>query len=405
MISKDFEEHIIFEKIEQFTSRIEESELKENLDLESYSFLESSIQYIEDRLKITIPILINKKELDSLSELIGTSLEHINYFISNSSNAHITNANNNLFSALNVVKNIPLPFSKNDFNFSKAISNFKNAVQEKYESLEQEKISLENEVLEVKTDLENNQEELERVSELLKEKEEKIVELTEEFEEKYEKITNEFQDIYNSNKEEYREEINELQSDFRKEVDDLKEKINIDTTDLVNKLEKKLIDAKKIVNIVGNVGVTGNFQNIANEHKATANNWRLVAIIFMSLLSGLLVFTIWDISNGVNFDWVKSLIRIIAAAALSYPATYAAKESSRHRELESFNRRNELELASIEPFIELLPEEKKQEIKENLVKKYFGNNIIREKLNESKDEISVGGFEKIIKAIIPILNK
>ena len=126
----------------------------------------------------------------------------------------------------------------------------------------------------------------------------------------------------------------------------------------------------------------------------------------MLALSGLLIYTIWDIS-GDTFDWTKSLVRILAAAALSYPATYAARESSKHRKLENLNRKAELELAAINPFIELLPEQKKQEIKEKLVEKYFGNNqnIISD-LDEKGDEnISIGTIERIVKTLLPFIKK
>ena len=126
----------------------------------------------------------------------------------------------------------------------------------------------------------------------------------------------------------------------------------------------------------------------------------------MFVLSGLLIYTIWDISSD-TFDWTKSLVRILAAAALSYPATYAARESSKHRKLENLNRKAELELAAINPFIELLPEQKKQEIKEKLVEKYFGNNqnIISD-LDEKGDEnVSIGTIERIVKTLIPFIKK
>lgn len=122
----------------------------------------------------------------------------------------------------------------------------------------------------------------------------------------------------------------------------------------------------------------------------------------MIIFSGLLVWTIIDLSAD-GFNWTKSLIRLIAAAALSYPATYAARESSKHRRLETINRNAELELASINPFIEILPEAKKQAIKEKLVEKYFGNdrNSLADNPKE-KEELSIGAFEKILNAVSKI---
>ena len=119
----------------------------------------------------------------------------------------------------------------------------------------------------------------------------------------------------------------------------------------------------------------------------------------MAVFSFLLVWTIIDLSAD-GFDWTKSLIRLLAAAALSYPATYASRESSKHRRLETENRNVELELASINPFIEILDDNKKQAIKEKLVEKYFGNDN-KNSLNKEVDSegLSISALEKIINAI------
>lgn len=150
------------------------------------------------------------------------------------------------------------------------------------------------------------------------------------------------------------------------------------------------------------MGVTGNYQNIANSHKSNADFWRIMAIIFMTVFSGLLVWTIIDLSSA-GFDWVKSTIRLVAAAALSYPATYAARESSKHRKLETQNRNAELELASINPFIENLSDDKKQIIKEKLAEKYFGNNRNDDFLNEQETEgLSIPAVERLLNALAKI---
>ena len=86
------------------------------------------------------------------------------------------------------------------------------------------------------------------------------------------------------------------------------------------------------MNVIGNVGVTGNYQIIANEHKKSADNRRKLATTFMCILSGLLIFSIWKIGD-VDYDWHKAIIRIIASAILIYPATYASRESGKHKKL------------------------------------------------------------------------
>ncbi len=88
-----------------------------------------------------------------------------------------------------------------------------------------------------------------------------------------------------------------------------------------------------------------------------------------------------------KYDWHIFLLRIIAVSFLIYPAQYAAKESTEHRKLENINRKIELDLAIINPFIELLNDSTKKQIKEKLVDRYFNiNNISIENDIKNKDE-------------------
>ena len=371
----------------------------EKIDVENLSFFQSVFDYISQRIKLTLPDLVQVSEMDALSNEISAGVTQINNFLGNNNAGHLTNATNNFNSSLTRIRNFPIPLSKNDFNFSKKIANFESTAIKKFKTLEKEKESIEKSLTEFQTDLENKDKEIKRLIKLVEDKETEIKNLNSNFQTEFNNIKTNQSQSFEADKKAFRSEIDTAKNTFRTEIDGLKTEIDTDTSELVNNLNKKLEEAKKIVNVIGNVGVTGNYQIIANEHKKTANFWRGMAIAFMIIFSGLLVWTIIDLSAD-GFNWTKSLIRLIAAAALSYPATYAARESSKHRRLETINRNAELELASINPFIEILPEAKKQAIKEKLVEKYFGNdrNVLSDNTKEN-EELSIGAFEKILNAV------
>lgn len=405
MIPENFKGHTLFEKLEQLNQRLTDDEAKEKIDVENMSFFETVYQYISDRIKLTIPLLVQDKEMNALSTEIDAGLQQINAFLGNNNVGHLTNATNNFNSSLTRIRNFPLPFAKNDFNFSKAIADFQDTVTKKYELLKAEnnELTLKSEAF--KLDLEQKESEIERLFKLLDSKETEIQNLNTNFQTEFTNIKTKSEQVFETDRTTFRNEIETDKGAFRNEIQELKDGIDTDTSELINTLNQKLEEAKKLVNVIGNVGVTGNYQIIANEHKTAANFWRWVAIGFMATLSGLLVWTIIDLAEQ-GFDWTKSLIRIIGAAALSYPATYAARESSKHRKLETVNRTAELELASINPFIETLDDTKKQEIKAKLVEKYFGNsNTISDSDDKEKEGMSISGFEKILKAILPLMNK
>lgn len=400
MTSENFENHNIFDRLKSLEEVLSNDDSKEKIELEKLSFFQTIFSYTNQRVKLTIPDLLQQTELDALSNELNAGTVHINNFIGDGNVGHLNNATNNFIAVINRIKGFPIPVSNKDFNFSRKIAEFENTVKSKYKSLEKQKAQLETAISEFEVDLEDKEAEIQRLLKLIESKETEIQNLTSTFRTDFENIKSAHNQSFQNDRTTFRNEIDSDKEQFREEIDNLKKDIDTDTSEMVENLNAKLEEAKKIVNVIGNVGVTGNYQNIANEHKRTANFWRWVAIGFMAVFSGLLIWTLVDLSAD-GYDWTKSLLRLLAAAALSYPATYAAKESSKHRKLENINRTAELELSSVDAFIEMLDNTKKQDIKAKLVDKYFGNDKSRvlDTNNKENEELSVGGFEKIIDAI------
>lgn len=70
MTPEKFKSHQLFEKIEQLSQRLGEDEIKETIELEKLAFFDSVHQYITDRIKLTIPILVQEAEMTALSSEI-----------------------------------------------------------------------------------------------------------------------------------------------------------------------------------------------------------------------------------------------------------------------------------------------------------------------------------------------
>ena len=393
MTTAEFQNHTVFQKTEQLVSRLNEEEVKEKLELEKLDFFLTAAQFLTDRLKVTLPTLLPIAELNAVSLEFENALAQINAYIGNNNVGHIPNAVNNINSALTYIKNFPIPYAKGDLNFSKSIVQFQKTVEEKLNQTENQKNELETKIEALKLDLESKQNELNQIETKISTKEKEI-----------ESLTTNFQSQFDTSNTAFSKQVADDRTTFRAEIDTDREKIKTDTDGIIKDLERKLNDANKLVNVIGNVGVTGNYQIIANEHKKTADNWRTIAIIFMCILSGLLIFSIWKIGD-IDYDWHKAIIRIIASAILIYPATYASRESGKHRKIENLNRKLELELSSISPFIEILDETKKQEIKAKLVEKYFGNNTSLDCDGDKNENISASMLETIVKLVTSITKK
>lgn len=415
MQAENFKSHVVFEKLEQFKQALQIDNAKEKIGIEQFSFFETAYLFITDRLKITIPILAQEAELNQLAAEIEAATVQINTYFGNNSIGHITNAVNNLTSALNRVRNLPMPLSKGDFDFSKVIATFQNTVEAAYQKIEEDNKKLQTELRTTQQDLENKNTQIANLQQQLANKEVEIQNVLTSYNTEFESIkTNnntsfeaekkKFNDNIEADRKAFKELIDTDKEAYKKEYEKQREALETQTAETIKSLESRLEEAQKIVNIVGNVGVTGNYQKIAEDNKRTADFFRWVALGFMAIMSALLIWSLIEISKNGEFNLYKSLVRISMAAVLTYPAVYASRESTKHRKLETQNRSLELELASIGPFIELLPEDKKQKIKEDLASKYFGNHS---GLTETKDDedVSVSALERIAKLLLPFIKK
>jgi hypothetical protein len=416
MIPESFTSHTVFEKLEQLQQALNADTAKEKISLQDAAFFEASYKYTKDRLKLTLPILVQEAEMNALSQEIDAVTVQINAYAGNNNPGHITNATNSVTSVLNRIRNFPFPLSKGDYDFSKSIAGFEQTATASYKNLEAQNVNLQLAIKKAEEDLTAKQTQLTNIETKLAAKEVEIQNVLTRYNTEFEALKTTANTDIDTEKKKFNEGIDTDRKLFKEQFDADKEAnkkvfeeqkaaFEKQSTDTIKDLNTKLAEANKIVNIVGNVGVTGNYQKIANEHKKSANNFRGIALAFMIVMSALLIYSIIELGSS-DFNLYKSLVRILAAAVLTYPAVYASRESTRHRNLETQNRNLELELASIGPFIELLPEDKKQKIKETLVDKYFGkNSSLDSEKKEDGDDVSVSGLEKILKTILPYIKK
>lgn len=140
----------------------------------------------------------------------------------------------------------------------------------------------------------------------------------------------------------------------------------------IDSLEQTKRKAAEILNVIGNIGATGNYKLTADANEKTANSLRNGAVLlFLAMVVTVVTLTINLVHNGI--DWKVAAFRLFSALILALPAAYLARESARHREVAERMRRMELELASIDAFNALLPEDQRNAIKGEMARRYFGN--------------------------------
>ncbi|MBK0057036.1 hypothetical protein IAE40_00205 [Pseudomonas sp. S44] len=113
------------------------------------------------------------------------------------------------------------------------------------------------------------------------------------------------------------------------------------------------------------------YANTAREEGVRADKMRYWSLACMGI-SGLVVFAALYQTLSGNFDLPHILLKVFAALALSVPAAYLARESSRHRIQEHMNRRIALDLRAMTPYIASLPNDEQNKIKSEVASKIFG---------------------------------
>lgn len=183
--------------------------------------------------------------------------------------------------------------------------------------------------------------------------------------------------IFNRNQSERDNSFNELVNEAKGMLDASISTMESETLELVETLKRHRDEAARIVQVVGDIGVTGNYQNIATKETKQADNWRLIT---MALFAGGLAiagFTFYKFYHEpvTPTNTLAIVVRLLYALAIAAPAFYTARESARHRTNADRAKQTELELASLGPFIELMRSEDKDEIRKSLIKSYFGRQI------------------------------
>lgn len=141
---------------------------------------------------------------------------------------------------------------------------------------------------------------------------------------------------------------------------------------LMGELEERKQEATRIVGIISENGLVHGYRKVADAEAKSAENWHKVAAGAMIALILFALFAFWGTIHGETVNWGVFAARAFVAAAIGILAAYAARLAGEHRDNERRNRRLELELAALDPFLAPLPEEKRLEVKRQMADKLFG---------------------------------
>lgn len=201
--------------------------------------------------------------------------------------------------------------------------------------------------------------------------------------------------------EKIQKKINRAQNNtitLRKMIDENNIAIVASTTEIQRQFEKlketysNSIDFIQVANdkihelltIASNSVINGSYKENSLRELRSADRLRWFAIL---LMLGIIIFTLFSLYDlqKQNIDKSNFIIRIFSSLLFSIPAIYLTRESSKHRNNHLFYLQKSLDLATFEPFISGVDDEKKKLLKAEMAERIF----FRHQIKDSKESYPI----------------
>lgn len=367
------------------------------------------VKYIDFSMEQIDPELMPISLFDTLNQHATNSISELNTFKSNQGIGHLYNVNSYVDSIITIFSQTPFILSgQQKGSLSKAASTYAEVLDQHLarlnEAVNVEVGTVQKNVATIQASISANEKTLATMNTQLQTIAQTIQQQTAEFNTQFqtgEKARDsKYETLLTKLEKKVDDETVRLGTKADNEFEKLATKAGI-TLEVLGKYQE---DAAKVFGVVINTLQAGAYSSYANEEKSTANTLRWSAIALMIL--GVAVLVVPEItkfiadSRGYVLDWHMTLGRIPFSIILFVPAFYLARESNKHRNTEVLNRRRELILSTIDPYLALLPDDKAQQIKLDIAKGIFSEGTLSTS-DSSADEASnfIAQFANLLKQV------
>lgn len=383
-----FQNHAFRTSWNSLKALLDDSELEKNNNeaaVKEIARIRKVVKYIDSVMDQTDPELMPISLFDTLNQHAANSLSQLNTFKSNQAIGHLHNVNTYVDSIITIFSQTPFMLAgQQKGSLSKAASAYSEVLDQHLsrlnEAVEAEIGTIKKNVSTIQISVSESEKTLATLKEQLQSVSQTIQKQTAEF-------NTQFQASEKARVDKYDAALAKLEKRIDDEVVRLGTKADAEFEKLATKagttlevLGKFHDDAAKVFGVVVNTLQAGAYSSYANEEKKTANLLRWSAIALMILGVAILVVPeiakIIEDSKGYVLDLHMTLGRIPFSIILFVPAFYLARESNKHRNTEVLNRRRELILSTIDPYLALLPDDKAQQIKLDIAKGIFSEGAL-----------------------------
>ena len=363
-------------------------ETQQKYDFESiYKKLSNHKKSVEDAVEITridiclyklsnIIVLIKNIDNDLLDSIINAEYKNLYESINS-----ITQENFDILNVLKLINEIFLNIlSLFDFNvlinnregIKKNIKNYKIELNKIRNSLELELEELKTIVNDEKEKFESNDSELNTRFVDLNNKLDETSKKQLELEEQVKSFANESK--------------SKIEDDFEEKYKQLSEEYEGKFEELLKKLQQQDKQISELIGIVAGKANMGEYGKNADKFRKERFFWHFITIFLFIIGFGLTIYFTLKLKSFNEIAILKYIVSFILMGA----SGYTGKQASNARKDELYCRKQQLELASIDVYLESVDETIRKEIKRDLSSKIFGQaqNTYKNKNNDTNNLVA-----------------
>ena len=413
--------YINTDKVIQMLEEIQSSNLPA-VHVQMLGRINESFVFLKEAFDKVDPWLVSINTLANINNNISQILNLLSNYKSNKNEQHLTNAISHLEAMLQYFVQFTVIKTSED------VEGVRSSVISFRKSVGQHLANVEKEIDNTSLLLKQNSEKLNDLTGAIESQKSRIDTVVNDFQKQFlqnqTQMSSEFNNfiktreedfnkVIKSNSEQLEQLLTNQEDTFKKLMQDLEqqkitekasyenlvEELKDSVQEELNKIKEMNKEAENILGLMSMKGLAQGYQKIANSEGKKAFWWNVISI---TSLLGILWFAYeFIIKHEGEMNWTALFSRVLITGVGITLFTYCAKQATNHRFEERRNRKIELELASLDPYLKDFEPEKQKEVKQNLVDKYFGielpNIKNKEQLtNQQNDEEMVSNIKQFL---------
>ncbi|WP_142396270.1 coiled-coil domain-containing protein [Bacillus atrophaeus] len=366
--------------------KIEYKDLPDKLQIPSLERVNETLTFLKDSLDRVYPSLVSINTLNNLQSHLSNIRSYINSYISNHNQTYLNNAISQIEGLLPYLPQLNIIRTSDDIESIKSTAiSFKKSIGQHLSHLEKD-------ATETKAALSKSTEKVQELADAVDKQKTRVDTVISDFhnqflsaqtsrnnefnnfiksseernQETFEELVTKQEEIFSELNDKYTQKIDDQEKSFIDLVENLKSEIQTQL-DEIKDMNKQ---AEKILGTMGVKALAQGYQRIANRESKKATLWNSISII--SIIGVLYFGYEFIIKHSGEMSWQSTISRLVLTGVGVTLFTYCAKQATNHRNEETRNRKIELELASLDPYLKDFEPDKQKEVKQTLVDKYFG---------------------------------